>query len=355
MNSHRSSMSFFVILAILLSLSGETSAQPPAIGGPPVREGDFAVGLFNALELGSTNDEVYAETRLGGVGITPRNGWIADYPVTPDIVGELQYSIAGAADAGRISLDRDEALRRFAALNDEFSLSVRPYAGRESSGVEPSGEGYANPEIINQYYADEGAPVYTYYTPPQDYYYLYVFVPYPFWCRGFWFPGFFILHDFHKHIVVRNRVAFLSNHFTDIKANRVYRVDPVARFKGRTFPGIGAPRGGNFISTGVPGSSREIFNAPPDRRRPQTVGPPWGMPGPTTPAPWGSPGIKSAPPWGSPASSSPPSRGQENISPPPHRESPHGESREEMTQPPAGSPETTRPPARGGGGFMRGR
>ena len=103
----------------------------------------------------------------------------------------------------------------------------------------------------------------TYYAPPPDYYYLYAWVPYPFWCYGFWFPGFFVLHDFHRVVNVHNRAVFVSNHFNDVSAHRVFRVDPVKRFNGRTFAGIGAPRTGGFVSTGVPRSDRRIFNAPP--------------------------------------------------------------------------------------------
>ena len=40
----------------------------------------------------------------------------------------------------------------------------------------------------------------TYYAPPPDYYYLYSWVPYPFWCDEFWFGGFFILNDFHRSV-----------------------------------------------------------------------------------------------------------------------------------------------------------
>jgi hypothetical protein len=37
-------------------------------------------------------------------------GWIADYPVTPDIIGELQSSIGAAADSGRLALNKDAAM-----------------------------------------------------------------------------------------------------------------------------------------------------------------------------------------------------------------------------------------------------
>ena len=362
-------VSLLVALMFLLSIPATTGAQPegpPPIGGPLVREGDFAVRLLSALDLGTTDDEVEAETRLGELGIIPRNGWIADYPVTPDVLGELQKSGVDAASSRKIPLSRAEALRRINAVSDEFELSVSPYAGGQT-GPEPPADGYANPEDVNNYYAYEDAPVYTYYTPPPDFYYLYVWVPYPFWCRGFWFPGFFVLHDFHRHFVVHNRVKFVSNHFNDIKTNRAFRVDPVVRFSGKTFAGIGAPRSKNFISTGVPRSDREVFNAPRARMAPGMVSPPWGSPGTTTHAPWGSPGTKTGAPWGSPGAVSPAPRGGEKVAPPPRSRptvnpphsgegkvspQPHGETTTGQ-QPHGGG--AISPPPQGSGGFGRGR
>jgi len=328
-------VSLLVVLMSLMIIPATARAQPegpPPIGGTIVREGDFAVRLLSALDLGTTDDEVEAETRLGEVGIIPRNGWIADYPVTPDILGELQKSVVDAASSRKIQLSRAEALKRINAVSDEFELSVSPYTGSESYGTEPPAEGYANPEDINNYYAYEDTPVYTYYTPPPDYYYLYVWVPYPFWCRGFWFPGFFVLHDFHRHFVVHNRVKFVSNHFNDVRTNRVYRVDPAVRFSGRTFAGIGAPRSKNFISTGVPRSDREVFNAPRARPAPGMVSPPWGTPGTVSPAP----------------------RGEERISPAPRRVTPPPRS-EETTRPQPHGERTVSPPPHGSGGFGHGR
>jgi hypothetical protein len=223
-----------------------------------VREGDFAIKLDTALGLGSTQDEVAAESRLGEVGIAPRNGWIADYPVTPDIISELQKSVSDAAIAQRLPDERDEALHIFQDTVADFNLSIRPYAANQPR---PSGpEQYPDQTVVNNYYSDQGPPVVTYYAPPPDYYYLYSWVPCPFWWADFWFAGFFILHDFHRIVYVNHRAVFISNHFNDMREHRVFRVDAISRFNGRTFAGIGAPRGGNFISTGVPRSERTIFN-----------------------------------------------------------------------------------------------
>ncbi|HOD34317.1 MAG TPA: hypothetical protein PLR20_02065 [Syntrophales bacterium] len=275
---------FLLFLPALLQAQG-----PPPVEAPLVREGDFAVELLPALDMGSTRDEIEAESRLGDAGIAPRNGWIADYPVTPDIVGELQAAVVDAADAGRLSLGSQEALQRFNAVTAAFGLSVLPYTGDTSYRPEPSDtESYPNPSAINGYYADAGPPVVTYYNPPPDYYYLYAWVPYPFWCRGFWYPGFFVLNDFHRHKVVRKQVKFVSNHFNDVGSHRTFRIDPVARFHGKTYPGIGAHRSKHFISTGIPKSDRKVFNAPPGKKAPEGIGAPWGTPG-KGPPPWGSP------------------------------------------------------------------
>ena len=78
----------------------------------------------------------------------------------------------------------------------------------------------------------------------------------------------FVLNDFHRPLFFGHRVAFISNHFNDFRAHRVFRVDPVSRFRGRTFAGIGVNGRRGFISTGVSRSERRIFNAPRTGRMP---------------------------------------------------------------------------------------
>jgi hypothetical protein len=261
---------------ILLPALGRTQSEQTNPGLPPisqelVREGDFAVKLHPALGLGSVQDEVEAENGLGKAGVMPRNGWIADYPVTPDIIGELQKSVEDAAASGKLGLDKAEALSRLNAVAAESSLGIRPQSSvvsTEELHPEPAAQDYPNPTVINNYYQSEGPPVVTYYSPPPDYYYLYGWIPYPFWWAGFWFPGYFILHDFHRSFHAHNRVSFVSNHFNDSRSHRVHRVDPVARFNGRTFAGIGVSNRRGFISTGVPRSQRSIFNAPHSQAAP---------------------------------------------------------------------------------------
>ncbi len=254
---------FLMLPATVLGQETPAKAAPPPIGQELIREGDFALRLEAALGLEKSADEAGAESRLGDLGILPRNGWIADYPLTPDILAELQKTVGDAVDAGNIPLSREEALRRLDSVAVQQELAVKPYTGEETYETLPEdAQEYPNPTVINNYYYEEGPPVVTYYAPPPDYYYLYSWVPFPFWCYGFWFPGYFILHDFHRPVHFGHRVGFISNHFNDFRSHRVFRVDPVARYNGRTFAGIGAAGGKRFISTGVPGSARRIFNGP---------------------------------------------------------------------------------------------
>ena len=46
--------------------------------------------LAEALKLGPVADEAKAEELLSGLGIEPKNGWIAEYPVTPEVLGDIE-------------------------------------------------------------------------------------------------------------------------------------------------------------------------------------------------------------------------------------------------------------------------
>ncbi len=120
--------SLLAAMILLLWMPAITAAQsgPPPVGGPLVGEGDFAVRLMSTRNLGSAEDD-RSRNPSGDVGIIPRNGWIADYPVTPDILGELQRSVVDAASSRKIQLSREEALKRVNAVNDEYQLSANPY------------------------------------------------------------------------------------------------------------------------------------------------------------------------------------------------------------------------------------
>ncbi len=216
--------------------SGEASMRtPPPIEQTLIREGDFAMILAESLKVGKPQNEAEAESTLASVGIVPKNGWIADYPVTPDIIEELQNSVGGAVDFGKLGMDKAEALRMFQDIIARQGLSVGPdtegpYAGNESS--QDTG-GYPRPEVINDYYDDEGPPLVTYYPPPPEYYYLYAWVPYPFRCSGFRFRGFFMLKDFHKNILRNQKWGTMTNHVVDPGTKRIVAIDPRTRAMGR--------------------------------------------------------------------------------------------------------------------------
>jgi hypothetical protein len=207
-----------------------TTENPPPVAPTLVREGDLAISLVSALDMGTTENETEAETLLASAGIAPKNGWISDYPVTPDILGELRDAVADAADSYRLPMDKTEALE----VLDSVSADLGLYALSHEDGEAPplASSQYTEPTVINNYYYREGPPVITYYPPPANYLYLYAWVPYPFWCNSFYFSGFFILHDFHKVVGIGNRVVVVSNHFFHRHHRRFYKIDPAKR-KGR--------------------------------------------------------------------------------------------------------------------------
>jgi hypothetical protein len=238
-----------ILTGLFFALSGGNAFgqsgtdQAPPVAQSLVREGDFAMKLAETLNLGSAGSEAEAEAALGAVGIAPKSGWIADYPVTPDILSELRDVVREAAEAGRLSMKTDDALLAFNKVAAESGLPVVSDTGPAEVGKSYSQ--YTDPTIINNYYYSEGPPTVTYYPPPWDYYYLYSWVPHPFWWHSFWFPGFFILHDFHRVVVVKSHgVKVLSNHAFDHGRKRVVRVDHLSRTSGRSF------RGGGGIDSG---------------------------------------------------------------------------------------------------------
>ena len=268
--------------AVLYAQSGQQQPVSPPVSQPLVREGTVALKLATALNLGKASNEAEAESALGAVSIAPKNGWIADYPVTPDIVGELQNAVAVAADSKYITMGRDEALKAFQNVMLVYDLPVKP-SGKavEEANAGESAQAYSPDEsaIVNNYYYDEGPPVVTYYAPPPDYAYLYTWVPYPFWWSDFWFPGFFVLgdfdidighghfhhdrdfdHDFHHDRDFhhgRDRDRFITNHFRDPKTGAMSRIDPATRVHGGTFP---ARTKAGWNSVSARNGARSIFD-----------------------------------------------------------------------------------------------
>jgi hypothetical protein len=262
-------MGFAVMPVLSCAQTDQQATAGSPLSQPLVREGALAVTLAGDLNRAATENEAEAEDLLSAVGITPRNGWIADYPVTPDIVGELQRAISEAADSGELTMGKDAALKTLEGAVSGYGLPVKPDTSAQAdSDVAPPS--YSDSTIEDNYYSDEGPPVVTYYAPPADYAYLYTWVPYPFWGWDFWFPGFFVLADFnvgvHWHYHGHDHQGFVSNHFRDPKTGTIARIDPANRFRGGTLPTGGrtawtsrAGAGSEFRGYGVtrnPGGTR---------------------------------------------------------------------------------------------------
>ncbi len=235
--------------------------QAPPISQTLVREGDFAIKLAESLRMGSPSNEAEAENLLASAGIAPKNGWIADYPVTPDIIGELVTAVGDAADARKLVMGKEEALKALRTAAAELELPVIAEVPDEyTEGPSSTAPEYAEPPAVEDYYYAEGPPVITYYLPPPDYLYLYAWVPSPFWCSGFYFPGFYILNDFHRfHHHRYGHSFFVTNHIRNPRTGRLAMIDPVRRHEGRTFGVREAARTKGFGSTADRSAARSIF------------------------------------------------------------------------------------------------
>jgi hypothetical protein len=229
---------------------GNVAAAPP-VAQPLVREGTFAMSLVQALGIGQAQNEADAENLLTSVGIAPRNGWIADYPVTPDVLGDLQTAVAAACDSHQLAMEKEEGLTRLQAVADEFGLPI--VVSAPGSSVTPYSS--ESPTVVDNYYYAYGPPVVTYYAPPPYYQYLYAWVPYPFWFGGFFFTGFYCLHDFDRVIVVHHVARFCTNHVFDRRTGRVTLVNPAGRGFERSFS-----HESGFASPRARTSAGEIFN-----------------------------------------------------------------------------------------------
>jgi hypothetical protein len=229
---------------------GNVAAAPP-VAQPLVREGTFAMSLVQALGIGRAQNEADAENLLTSVGIVPRNGWIADYPVTPDVLGDLQTAVAAACDSHQLAMGKEEALKSLQTVADEFGLPI--VVSAPGSSVTPYGS--ESPTVVDNYYYAYGPPVVTYYAPPPYYQYLYAWVPYPFWFGGFFFTGFYCLHDFDRVIMVNHVARFCTNHVFDRRTGRFALVDPAGRGFGRSFS-----HESGFASPQARTSAGEIFD-----------------------------------------------------------------------------------------------
>lgn len=208
------------------SYTGQQYPGAPPVEQPLVSEGVFAVELAKALN-GEVQDETQAENWLSSMGIEPSNGWVGDYPMTPDIVAEIENSAAAAAEANQLQMGSEEAQRTVGDVLANMGLAIQAGSPEGVAGQSES----PPPEVVNNYYTEYGPPAVTYYAPPPNYTYLYAWVPYPFWFGGFFFDGFFVLHDFHRHVHFRDRDFVVSNHFFNPRTHSVIVVDPRRRFE----------------------------------------------------------------------------------------------------------------------------
>ena len=151
------------------SQPGQNQAGARASERSLVREGYFAMELAEVLKIGEVESEAEAESKLASLGIAPKNGWIADYPLTPNIIGELRNAVAEASDSGKIAMNREEAIRAFQDLI--ASIESQNAEGEPPPGREPYPESY--------YY-------------PRFYYYPYYY-PYP-----YTFGGYYRFHFPHR-------------------------------------------------------------------------------------------------------------------------------------------------------------
>jgi len=160
---------------VYYSQSGQGRPGAPPVQGKLVREGFFAMRLAEALKLGEVKSEAEAEGQLASVGILPKNGWIADYPLTPNVIAELENAVGEAADSGRLAMKRDEALKVFrdliVSIENEYAELEPPL------GAQPYSEWYISPRFY--YYPD----LYPYYYPYPYYFGYYRFYGYPYFRR----------------------------------------------------------------------------------------------------------------------------------------------------------------------------
>ena len=249
-----------VLATYAASANAQSSASKrPPIGQPLVSEGEFAVELATALNLASSHDEAAAEDALASINIAPRNGWISDYPMTPDIIAEVRDSTARSASSGSLRMAETEATGIVDSVSTAMNLPIKVAGGKHayesssslssrsdseyesSSGFDyrsgssaeyqsnsgappPEVSEYAAPADIEGYYNDYGPPIVSYYPPPWGYSSLYAWVPWPFWWGGFGFGGFFVLNDFDRH----DHFHHFSNHVTNANG-RVSTINAVTR------------------------------------------------------------------------------------------------------------------------------
>ncbi len=265
-----------------VNAQSSTSRRPP-IEQPLVSEGEFAVELATALNLASSHDEAAAENSLAAINIAPRNGWISNYPMTPDIIAEVRQSTARSASSGSLSISEADAVRTVDSVSIAMKLPIKvagekytdessPGSKYQSSSAAPPPEvsEYETPADVEQYYDENGPPIVSYYPPPWEYDYLYAWVPWPFWWDEFGFGGYFILTDFNRH----HHHHWITNHVRNADGT-VSRVNAVTRATGTgtrnssTLSGANrSTQGSRLGSSNAQGGARAIMNRQSELRNP---------------------------------------------------------------------------------------
>jgi hypothetical protein len=140
------------------SYSQQGQDRPEARSGEQslVREGYFAMELAKVLKIEEVSSEAEAESRLASLGIAPRNGWIADYPLTPRIAEELRTAVGEASDSGKIAMKREESVRVF----DDLITSLESQNARLEPP--PDRAPYPEPYSYPRFYFYPGPPPYPY-------------------------------------------------------------------------------------------------------------------------------------------------------------------------------------------------
>jgi len=104
----------------------QTVTNSPPVAQTLVPEGVFAMQLAEALKLGPVPDEAKAEELLSSLGIEPKNGWLAEYPVTPDVLGDVEKGISVASDQGKIKFTKDQVLKLVGDVKAKLGFDINP-------------------------------------------------------------------------------------------------------------------------------------------------------------------------------------------------------------------------------------
>jgi len=114
----------------------ENGNQQPLV----LPQGDFAVQLVDDLNIGQPQNEAQAQNMLSAIGIEPINGWAAGQPVTALIIVEIEKKVARAADAGKLRVGKDQALKAVRHIRAKYGqrlLKQTPGSGTFSSNPSP--------------------------------------------------------------------------------------------------------------------------------------------------------------------------------------------------------------------------